>query len=60
MLIGNCGMVQGGIRLLPDAVLDDGKLDVLMISADGALQWLDTLRSFVWDNGIPPTLRRHG
>ncbi|WP_337004915.1 MULTISPECIES: diacylglycerol/lipid kinase family protein [unclassified Microbacterium] len=52
MLIGNCGMVQGGIRLLPDAVLDDGKLDVLMVSADGALQWLDTLRSFVWDNGI--------
>ncbi|MBT2486068.1 MULTISPECIES: diacylglycerol kinase family protein [unclassified Microbacterium] len=52
MLIGNCGMLQGGIRLLPDAVLDDGKLDVLMISADGVLQWLDTLRSFVWDNGI--------
>lgn len=52
MLIGNCGMVQGGIRLLPDAVLDDGKLDVLMISADGPLQWLDTFRSFVWDNGI--------
>lgn len=52
MLIGNCGMVQGGIRLLPDAVLDDGKLDVLMVSADGALQWLDTFRSFVWDNGI--------
>ena len=52
MLIGNCGMVQGGIRLLPDAVLDDGKLDVLMISADGAIQWLDTLRTFVWDNGI--------
>lgn len=52
MLIGNCGMIQGGIRLLPDALIDDGKLDVLMISADGALQWLDTLRSFVWDNGI--------
>lgn len=52
MLVGNCGMIQGGIRLLPDAVIDDGKLDVLMISAEGALQWLDTLRSFVWDNGI--------
>jgi diacylglycerol kinase family enzyme len=52
LLIGNCGMVQGGIRLLPDAVVDDGKLDVLMISADGALQWLETLRTFVWDNGI--------
>lgn len=52
MLIGNCGMVQGGIRLLPDAVLDDGRLDLLLVSADGALQWMDTVRSVVWDNGI--------
>jgi diacylglycerol kinase (ATP) len=52
MLIGNCGMVQGGIRLLPDAVLDDGLLDLLLVSADGPLQWLDTVRSFVWENGI--------
>lgn len=52
MLIGNCGMLQGGIRLLPDAELDDGQLDLLLISADGALQWLDTVRSVVWDNGI--------
>lgn len=52
LLIGNCGMVQGGIRLLPDAQLDDGLLDVLLISSEGALQWLDTVRSVVWDNGI--------
>lgn len=52
MLIGNCGMVQGGIRLLPDARLDDGRLDLLLVSADGALQWMDTVRSVVWDNGI--------
>lgn len=52
LLIGNCGMVQGGIRLLPDATLDDGLLDLLLISADGALQWLDTVRTVVWDNGI--------
>ncbi|WP_460795575.1 diacylglycerol/lipid kinase family protein [Microbacterium sp. GXF0217] len=52
LLIGNCGMVQGGIRLLPDAVLDDGRLDLLLVSADGALQWMDTVRSVVWDNGI--------
>lgn len=52
MLIGNCGMVQGGIRLLPDAVLDDGQLDMLLVSADGPLQWLDTVRSVVWENGI--------
>lgn len=52
MLIGNCGMLQGGIRLLPDAQLDDGLLDILLVSSEGALQWLDTVRSFVWDNGI--------
>ncbi|WP_407358192.1 diacylglycerol kinase [Microbacterium sp. LTA6] len=52
LLIGNCGMVQGGIRLLPGATLDDGLLDLLLISSDGALQWLDTVRSVVWDNGI--------
>jgi diacylglycerol kinase family enzyme len=52
MIIGNCGMLQGGIRLLPDAVIDDGLLDLLLVSADGALQWLDTVRSVVWDNGI--------
>lgn len=52
LLIGNCGMLQGGIPLLPDAELDDGRLDLLLISADGALQWMETLRSVVWDNGI--------
>jgi diacylglycerol kinase family enzyme len=52
LLIGNCGMVQGGVRLLPDAKLDDGRLDLLLVSADGALQWLETVRSVVWDNGI--------
>ncbi|GAB3599369.1 diacylglycerol kinase family protein [Microbacterium tumbae] len=52
LLIGNCGMLQGGIRLLPDAVPDDGRLDLLLVSADGALQWMETVRSVVWDNGI--------
>lgn len=58
LLIGNCGMVQGGIRLLPDAKLDDGLLDLLLVSADGALQWLETVRSVVWDNGIRRLLGR--
>lgn len=58
LLIGNCGMVQGGVRLLPDAKLDDGRLDLLLVSADGALQWLDTVRSVVWDNGIRRILTR--
>lgn len=52
MLIGNCGMIQGGITLLPDAQPDDGRLDVLLVSAEGIAGWLDTARSVLWDNGL--------
>ena len=35
MMIGNCGTVQGGITLLPDADPRDGELDLLLIDAEG-------------------------
>ncbi|MFD0556049.1 diacylglycerol kinase family enzyme [Stackebrandtia endophytica] len=52
MLIGNCGTIQAGITLLPDADPCDGELNLLLLSADSIGQWLDTLRAFAWDNGI--------
>ena len=52
LLIGNCGDIQGGFTLLPDAVVDDGRLDLLLVSAENVTQWLQTLRTVVWDNGI--------
>lgn len=52
VIVGNCGTLQGGIELLPNADPADGKLDLLMLDAEGISGWLDTLRTFVWDNGI--------
>lgn len=52
ILVGNCGTLQGGVTIFPDAQLDDGTLDVLVVSAENAAQWLDTFRAAVWDNGI--------
>ncbi|MCD0446826.1 hypothetical protein LO763_24720 [Glycomyces sp. A-F 0318] len=52
LMVGNCGTLQGGIMLLPDADPADGALDLLLLSAEGLDEWTDTLRSFVWDNGI--------
>lgn len=52
LLIGNCGSVQGGVTVFPDADPRDGRLDLLVLSADGIGQWLDTARSFLWDNGV--------
>ena len=33
MIIGNVGSLQGNVRLLPDAVPDDGVLDVAVLAA---------------------------
>ena len=52
LLIGNCGAVQGGVTLLPDAVPDDGLLDLLALRANSVGTWLDTMHNMVWENGI--------
>lgn len=52
VLVGNCGMLQGGITLLPDADPRDGQLDSLVLSAEGLGGWLDTARNLVWENGV--------
>ena len=35
ILAGNCGRLTGGITLMPDAVVDDGELNVVAITAKG-------------------------
>ena len=52
LLIANCGSLQGGITLLPDAEPDDGELDYLVLSAEGLGEWLGTLKTMMWDNGL--------
>lgn len=52
LLVANCGTIQGGITLLPDADPADGRLDLLLLSADGVGAWLDTVCNLVWDNGL--------
>lgn len=44
VVIGNVGFLQAGIPLLPDAKIDDGVLDVVVIAPRRFLGWL----SIVW------------
>ncbi|MFC4589149.1 diacylglycerol/lipid kinase family protein [Sphaerisporangium corydalis] len=40
VLIGNVGQLQGGLRLLPDAEPDDGRLDILILAPRTPMDWL--------------------
>ena len=50
--MGNCGTLQGGLTLLPDADPRDGELDLIVLNSEGISGWVDTLKNVVWDNGI--------
>lgn len=47
VLGGNCGKVQGGLDLLPGAKVDDGILDVLIVSPKNLADWFGVIASVV-------------
>lgn len=60
LIVGNCGTLQGGITLLPDADPGDGELDLLVLHSDGIAGWMDAMRTMVWDNGLKRLLKGNG
>ena len=57
LIVGNCGSLQAGVTLLPNADPGDGELDVLILHSDGLAGWMETLRTMMWDNGLRRLLR---
>lgn len=47
VLVGNCGTLQGGVALMPEASPDDGRLDLLAFAPEGAAGWVRVLAAIV-------------
>ncbi len=52
VLIGNCGLLPGGLLLMPDAKPDDGLLDIAVLRPQGPFGWLKVWNKVAWENGV--------
>ncbi|WP_460772673.1 diacylglycerol/lipid kinase family protein [Microbacterium sp. GXF7504] len=52
VLFANCGALPAGIALIPDAAIDDGTMDVVLIRPRGWWGWLAVWRRVWWDNSV--------
>ncbi|MCU1567380.1 MAG: diacylglycerol kinase, partial [Pseudarthrobacter sp.] len=48
VMVGNCGKVQGGLEIFPEAKVDDGLLDVAVLAPHhGKLGWLSVVAGMI-------------
>jgi diacylglycerol kinase family enzyme len=52
ILVANLGYLPGNIELIPDAEIDDGKLDVVVLQPRNVLGWLFIWRKVTWENRV--------
>lgn len=62
IVVGNCGALTGGLVLLPDAVMDDGLLDVATLTPENLAQWVGVASTVLRRQGDdgPSIERRQG
>lgn len=52
IIVGNCGMLPGGMLLMPEARPDDGLLDIAALRPRGPFGWAKVWRKVAWENGV--------
>ena len=51
VMFANVGQLQAGVNFVPDAIIDDGLLDVVVLSPSGGLGWLSVVKRTVTGRG---------
>ncbi len=52
IMIGNCGSLPANILLLPEAAVDDGIFDIVILRPEGFIGWLQIIVKIFWENGV--------
>ncbi|MFP3466576.1 diacylglycerol/lipid kinase family protein [Leifsonia sp. SIMBA_070] len=52
VLIGNCGSLPANILLLPEAAVDDGEFDIVVLRPEGFIGWVQIVVKIFWENGV--------
>jgi len=52
LIVGNCGSLPANIMLLPEAGVDDGLLDMIVLKPESVRGWLAVIVKIFWENGV--------
>ncbi|OJX73054.1 diacylglycerol kinase family protein [Leifsonia sp. 71-9] len=52
VIVGNCGSLPANILLLPEAAVDDGEFDIVVLRPEGFFGWLQIVAKVFWENGV--------
>ncbi|MFB2554225.1 diacylglycerol/lipid kinase family protein [Herbiconiux liangxiaofengii] len=52
VIVGNCGLLPGGLMLIPAARPDDGLLDIVALRPEGPFGWLKVWNKIAFENGV--------
>jgi diacylglycerol kinase (ATP) len=52
LIVANCGSLPANILLVPDAVIDDGMFDLMLMRPGGLFGWIKVWTKVAWTNGV--------
>ncbi|GAA2170313.1 diacylglycerol kinase family protein [Agrococcus versicolor] len=52
LILGNCGSLPANILLMPDAAVDDGLLDLMVMRPRSVWGWVRVWTKVAWTNGV--------